>query len=66
MRDDRNGSTTAWNTWYRRTTDGGKKAPTLLSLSLLSLTLFARWHNEKNAIWHYHFVYLIPIREPYS
>lgn len=22
--DDRNGSTTDWNTWYRRTTDGGK------------------------------------------
>ena len=23
FQDDRNGSTTAWNTWYRRTTNGG-------------------------------------------
>jgi hypothetical protein len=31
--DDRNGSTTAWNTWYRRTTNGGSAWGTALRLS---------------------------------
>jgi hypothetical protein len=31
--DDRNGSTTAWNTWYRRTTNGGGTWSTAVRLS---------------------------------
>ena len=31
--DDRNGSTTAWNTWYRRTANGGSSWSTALRLS---------------------------------
>jgi hypothetical protein len=31
--DDRSGSTTAWNTWYRRTTNGGATWSTALRLS---------------------------------